>query len=708
MFNRPIDFVRKPLRAMFNAFDNKEAFDTSRSLEAASCESHRAGLRYRADIDGLRAVAVLLVLIFHAGMTLFPSGFIGVDIFFVISGYLTTSIIMKSLENGTFSFTGFYVRRIWRLQPAVVALLVVTLLVTTLLYLPDDYVDFLKSEKYTSLLISNQYFSKVTSGYATPDAASLPLLHTWSLAIEWQWYLLLPLGIWLLHRYVAKRALSSAVLGLTLSATALALYLSQVAPDLNYYFFTARIFELMIGSCAVMFSADRFRLSRISASLICVVALVTIAYCAVQDDILSGFPNYHAVAACVATALLLVRGIGNVSITSDVLAFKPLVFIGTLSYSLYLWHWPILAVLAYLGVDLSPAVTVGYFAATFAMGYLSFWLIENRFRKVRAGFGKTVLLLILLPAIGLSLLHSAGRNHDGWPNRFGDDSIAMFSTLKAFVPSHREDCLGNSEKVDPDCVLGAPLAKPQALLIGDSYSNHYWGFIETLAKDAGLSVLAQGYPACLTLPGIYLYDWYKAKNALYEKCHTAAQHYYHLIADSHFQYVIIGQFWEAYLTATIVTKLDDPRSLELTQQRLEVAVRQALDIIVDSGATPIVLMSTLPMPARINECLLRQVKLRGMLGSAEQSRSCAAVTWSGLEDPLLTRLFGQLQVEYPQLIVLDPKKVQCTDGTCLTSVNGVPVYRDIGHVSDYASYKFGELYLKHFGNPFKSGPVGVH
>ncbi|WKV86368.1 hypothetical protein LJJ44_11435 [Pseudomonas sp. B24_DOA] len=110
------------------------------------------------------------------------------------------------------------------------------MLVTTLLYLPDDYVDFLKSEKYTSLLISNQYFSKVTSGYATPDAASLPLLHTWSLAIEWQWYLLLPLGIWLLHRYVAKRALSSAVLGLTLAATAMALYLSQVAPDLNYYF----------------------------------------------------------------------------------------------------------------------------------------------------------------------------------------------------------------------------------------------------------------------------------------------------------------------------------------------------------------------------------------------------------------------------------------------------------------------------------------
>ncbi|WKV98594.1 acyltransferase [Pseudomonas sp. H22_DOA] len=145
------------------------------------------------------------MLIFHGGLTLFPSGYIGVDIFFVISGYLTTSIIMKSLDNGTFSFSGFYTRRIWRLQPAIIALLIATLIIATVLYLPDDYVDFLKSGKYTSLLLSNQYFSNATTGYATPDAATLPLLHTWSLAIEWQWYLVLPLGIWLLNRYVAKK-----------------------------------------------------------------------------------------------------------------------------------------------------------------------------------------------------------------------------------------------------------------------------------------------------------------------------------------------------------------------------------------------------------------------------------------------------------------------------------------------------------------------
>jgi hypothetical protein len=379
-----------------------------------------------------------------------------------------------------------------------------------------------------------------------------------------------------------------------------------------------------------------------------------------------------------------------------------LVFIGTLSYSLYLWHWPILAVLAYLGIALTPSVTVVYFIATLVIGYLSFVLVENRFRKARAGFAKTLLLMMVLPAICLSLLHAAGRNHEGWPNRFGEDSVAMFSTLKAYVPLNREDCLGASGGTNPGCIMGATQAKPQVMLIGDSYSNHYWGFVETLAKDAGLSVLAQGYPACLALPRIYLYNWYKAKNALYEKCHAAAQRYYDLIASNRFQYVIIGQFWEAYLTDSIVTKLDDPRSLALSQQRLGMALREALDIVVKSGARPILLMNTLPMPARINECLLRQVKLRGMMGSAEQSRLCAAVPWSGLEDPFMAKLFSELQTDYPQLMVLDPKTVQCKDGTCMTTVDDVPVYRDIGHVSDYASYKFGELYLKRFGNPLKA------
>lgn len=702
MSNRSAELFRKPLRGLlFKLTGDKDLRPLTCAIEPATFGDRRPSLAYRADIDGLRAIAVLLVLIFHGGLALFPSGFIGVDIFFVISGYLTTAIIMKSLHNGTFTFSGFYTRRIWRLQPAVIALLIVTLMLTTLLYLPDDYVDFLKSEKYTSLIISNQYFSKVTTGYATPDAASLPLLHTWSLAIEWQWYLILPLGIWLLNRYLPNVIFKAAVLGLTVAAMVLALYLSYATPEKNYYFFAARIFELMIGSCAVIFSTGKFRLNRLSASVVCALSLVTIIYCATRDDILPGFPQYHAIAVCLATAALLYQGIGDASIFAKLLAFRPLVFIGTLSYSLYLWHWPILAVMNYMGIALTPSMTIIYFVCTFVTAWLSYVLIENKFRKARFGFAKTLVVLMILPAIGLSLLHSASVRHEGWPGRFNQGYSNMLNDLKASVPVAREGCLGVSDGADPGCISGADHAAPQIFLMGDSFSNHYWGFVETLARDANLAVLAQAYPACLALPGIYQYDAKKYKNALFQKCHDAAQRYYEMIANKHFKYVILGQFWEAYLNGDIVTKRDDPHSLELSRQRFGVAIRQALDIIVASGAIPVFLENTLPMPSGINACLLRQVKLRGLMGSVEQGNLCATTPWSGSKEPALETLFNDLKTEYPGLIVIDPKTVQCTGDACMNTVDGFPVYRDIGHITDYASYKFGEMYLMKFGNPLQ-------
>ncbi|CAI8797190.1 exopolysaccharide production protein ExoZ [Pseudomonas sp. IT-347P] len=704
MLNRPVEESRKPLRErLFKLFADNQLRESPSALATAAAGDRKPSIEYRADIDGLRAIAVLLVLIFHGGLAFFPSGFIGVDIFFVISGYLTTAIIMKSLNNGTFTFSGFYTRRIWRLQPAVIALLIATLIVTTLLYLPDDYVDFLKSEKYTSLIISNQYFSKVTTGYATPDAAILPLLHTWSLAIEWQWYLALPLGLWLLNRYLTKSIFKAAVLGLTLAAMGLALYLSHAVPEKNYYFFTARIFELMIGSCAVIFSSEKFRLNRLNATLVCALSLATIIYCATRDDILPGFPHFSAIAICLATAALLFKGIGDASITSKLLAFKPLVFIGTLSYSLYLWHWPILAVMTYMGVALTPPMTIVYFVSTFIAAWLCYVLVENRFRKARLGFAKTLIVLMILPAIGLSLLHAASVRQEGWPARFNEGYNKVFNGLKASVPAAREGCLGVSDGADPGCISGAAQGAPQILLMGDSFSNHYWGFVETLARDADLAVLTQGYPACLALPEIYLYDERKYTNGLYQKCHNAAQRYYDMIAKQHFKYVIVGQFWEAYLDDDIVTKPDDPRSPALSQQRLGTAIRKALDLIVESGATPVFLENTLPMPPGINTCLLQQVKLRGLMGSAEQSSLCATAPWSGTKEPILEKLFNDLKAEYPGLIVIDPKIVQCKDDTCMTTVDGLPVYRDIGHVTDYASYKFGEMYLKRFGNPLKAG-----
>lgn len=662
-------------------------------------------IAYRADIDGLRAIAVLLVLIFHGGLSLFPSGFIGVDIFFVISGYLTTSIILKSIESGSFSFSGFYARRIWRLQPAMIALMLATLMLAALFYLPQDFIQYLKSARYTSLLISNQYFERSTTAYAADDTSSLLLLHTWSLAIEWQWYLVLPLGMWLLCRYCTKPVFKVAVLGLTLSSAVLSLYLSSKFPDKSYFFFSARIFELLIGSCAVIFSADTFKLRSVWTNILGVASLVALFYCATREHILLGFPDYHAVMVCLATALLLWRSGAEGSITAKLLSFRPLVYIGTLSYSLYLWHWPVLATTSYLGLKSGTALTAAYFVSTFALGALSYVAIERKFRKPKLGFKMTLGLLMVLPAIALSALYSLSVSKGGWPQRFGSEMSEVFDTLKATTPPTREECLGGtSDGSDKRCIFGAPQPDVQAFLMGDSFSNQYWGFVDTLAKDANISVLAQSYSACLALPGIYLYDWGKSKGTISKKCHDNVANYYELIKKNHYKFVLIGQIWDSYASAEIVTKPDDPRSPALSHQRFEWAIRQALNIIKESGAAPIFIKGMYPMPPGVNECLLQRYILRGEMGSIERSESCKRVARVDVEDPWISSVFARLQVEYPNLLLIDPKDIQCDSDTCETTVNGIPLYRDIGHMTDYASYTFGETYLSKFGNPLRVSP----
>ncbi|MCU1758376.1 acyltransferase [Pseudomonas sp. 14P_8.1_Bac3] len=661
-----------------------------------------SSLAYRADIDGLRAVAVLLVLIFHGGLSLFPSGFIGVDIFFVISGYLTTSIILKSIEKNSFTFAGFYSRRIWRLQPAMIALMLVTLALAAFFYLPQDFIQFLKSERYTSLFLSNQYFERSTTAYAADDTSSLLLLHTWSLAIEWQWYLVLPLGVWLLRRYCPPTAFKAVVLCLTLGATALSLYLSSKFPDKSYYFFTARIFELLIGSCAVIFSADKLKLNSIWNHILGVAAVIALFYCATREQILLGFPDYHAVVVCLATALLLWRNGSEASMTAKVLSFPPLVYIGTISYSLYIWHWPVLATSSYLGFKHSTALTVAYFVLTFALAALSYVTIERKFRKPKLGLKMTLGLLIGLPAIALSALYSLSVSKGGWPQRFGSDMAEVFDKLQAMTPPARSECLGGASKdADTRCVLGAPHAKAQALLMGDSFSNQYWGFVDTLAKDANISVLARSYSACLALPDIYLYDWSKSKGAVYKKCHDNVASYYELIKKNHYKFVLIGQIWDSYADASILTRPEDPRGPELSHQRFEFAIRHALNAIEASGAVPIFLKAMYPMPPGVNECLLQRYVMRGQLGSIERSESCKTVAREDLENPWINSVFAQLKVEYPNLVLIDPKDIQCDGGACETTVDGIPLYRDIGHMTDYASYKFGETYLSRFGNPMR-------
>ncbi len=656
-------------------------------------------MKYRPDIDGLRAIAVLLVLIYHGGLSLFPSGFIGVDVFFVISGFLITGIIHDSLNNNRFSFVDFYNRRLWRLQPVLVCLLFLTTVVTLLLFLPDDLIQYSRSARKTSLFISNLFFNQTTTGYFSPDTHQLPLLHTWSLSIEWQCYLILPLVMYGLHRIFSRRNVVGVIYFLTLVSLLFSLHYSETLPAQTYYQFSSRIFEFLIGSCIALIPLRSISMNKYTLNGLGGGALITIFYIASLDHILLGYPNWYAFAVCIATGFLIVLGRfypGEAVV--KLLSLRPLVFIGVLSYSLYIWHWAVFSTLRYQSIVETPAVLIMAYSTAFILAYLSWKYIEipsRRFKQIK--FHYTVCSLLLLPIL---MIHTADyfiKRNSGFPQRFEQELVTIYQQLQQFSSLQRPLCIGNQKTdIDTQCKIGAKnFNSKKGLMIGDSFSNHYWGFMDTLGQAANVSVLAQGTSSCLTLPGIDLYDWWHFKKQIYRECHDQTAKYYRMIQDNHYDYVIIGQVWTNYLSENIINHLGDERSLKLTKKRIATALDKALKIIIVSGAKPILIKTTALMPANFHDCFFKHIKLR----QPYNSEQCSFHLTQSEREQWVERLFAKMKVKYPELIVIDPKTVQCQNNICKADINGIPIYRDAGHITDYASYQFGILYLHQFDNP---------
>lgn len=656
-------------------------------------------MRYRTDIDGLRAIAILLVLVYHGGLSLFPSGFIGVDIFFVISGYLITGIIHESLNNQNFSFTDFYNRRLWRLQPVFIVLLVMTTVFSLLFFLPDDLIQASRSVRKTSLFLSNTYFSQTTTGYFSPDAHQLPLLHTWSLSIEWQCYLILPLVMYGLYRMLGARKLIVGVYLLTLVCLLLCLHNSKNGPVQTYYQFSSRIFEFLIGACIALTPFNPDKINKFLLHAVGILALGVIFYIAGLRDIVHGYPDWYAFSICMATATLIALGNNPASLASKILSLRPLVFIGVLSYSLYIWHWLIFAILRYQNISESASVLCMAFVATFIVSFLSWRFIERPARLFKQlPFRYSFVSLLVLPILLAHFSAYMINKHSGYPQRFDQELVAIYQTLDRYNSPRRSLCISkNNKNFNTQCLIGAEQAQSKTgLMIGDSFSNHYWGFMDVLGKAAGVSILAQGTSSCIALPEIYLFDWWNFKNTIYKECYDQTARYYRMIKKGHYDYVIIGQIWSNYFSDNIINHLGDKRSPELNNRRLKIALNKAVEIISTSGARPILIKSSAITKGNLHDCFFKHVKLR----QPYQTEQCDFILNESEKDKWMDRLFAQLQIKYPQLIVIDPKKVQCQNKLCKAALNGIPVYRDEGHITDYASYQFGTLYLREVGNPF--------
>jgi len=334
--------------------------------------------KYRPDIDGLRAVAVGVVVLFHSSLG-FSGGFIGVDVFFVISGFLITGLILKGQKAGSFRLQEFWIRRVRRILPASIAMVLATLLVGFFILLPNDYRELGEATISQQFLASNVYFWRNTGYFAGP-ADLKPLLHTWSLAVEEQFYLIYPFLLVLLNRVNHKWRI--AVLGSIFAASfGLSIFAVHYYPSAAFFLLPTRAWEMLLGGLICFLPAPT-RLGERTANLLSMSAIAAILGGSWVFHKGLPFPGFNALLPCLATAILIYVSAHRMTACARVLACKPLVFLGGLSYSLYLWHWPVFAFLRYsLGESLPLPATLAALAASSGLAYLSWRFVETPFRR---------------------------------------------------------------------------------------------------------------------------------------------------------------------------------------------------------------------------------------------------------------------------------------------------------------------------------------
>lgn len=654
--------------------DGSNAQGAIGSAKSAATSISGAATYYRPDIDGLRAIAVLVVILCHAGLTGFGGGFIGVDVFFVISGYVVANAIWREQSARTFSLVGFYARRMRRLAPAAYSMVFATIAFAICFSFPEDAYEVLKNGAFVALFYSNIYLAKQT-GYFAPTADKQALLHTWSLSVEEQFYLVFPLLLLALRntkpyvRFGALAAIFAASLAYSEFAAAHAL-------PRAYFSIQTRAFEFLAGTLVACVRTARTPTGGTLANeLLALIGVVIIAVCTVRFSGATIMPGLAALVPCLGAALLLWAG-DRSRVAAAVLASAPFAYVGRLSYALYLWHWPVLFALRRFQLTSNAWLGVG-FAATAAISIATHHLIEQRVRRAVWSPQRTFLLLFLIPAAAIGGAIGIAKQTDNFARFYpGDLRRAYEQTGHSVFEGPRADVCWNKVEVTraKDCTVGAP-GGVRGVFWGDSHAYQLIEFVNQVGAKQGLAlhdVTLSMCPPMSTGPshaGSLAFQGHREKCLQHNRLVTD-----YILSDPEIQVVVMAAVWPNYVhegradgaTPTLHGFMPGDRYLEETVHVLQAAGKRV--VLIDDVPT---------IPPDLENCVSN--RLYGL--GAKTDCSYPAASAQAAHGPT-ERMFAKVLKEFPGTRVIHTYDALCDGNRCETEYDGVALYRhnDVGHL----------------------------